>query len=156
LKDISTLNQGENMPLDVESCVLISNVLNSYSAPSTAAEKAALFAEECSMTVHGGAVFKGRNTIGRFFSATNKMKREGHPFRHHLSSIKINNDGPDKANLTFYFLVLNNAAPDHWGIYRDTFAKINGEWFFKTRVITIEGAVPKGSGTGAVKFEAAK
>jgi hypothetical protein len=147
------------MPLDVESCVLISNVLNSYSAPSTAAEKAALFAEEGSMTVHGGAEFKGRNTIGSFFSDTDKMKKEGHPFRHHLSSIKINNDGPDKANSTSYFLVLNNTAPDHWGIYRDTFVKIDGEWFFKTRVITIEGADPKGwigSGTGPVKFEAAK
>jgi hypothetical protein len=144
------------MPIDIESQILITNLLNTYGAPCSASQKAALFAEDSTLIVQGGAEYKGAKMIEQFFQAADKSKKPGHPYRHHLSSIKINTDGSDEATATSYFLVMGNSFPDHWGIYHDTLIRINGEWLFKVRKVTIEGADPRGwigSGKGPVKFE---
>jgi hypothetical protein len=94
--------------------------------------------------------------IEPFFQEADKSKKPGHPYPHHLSSIKINTDGSGEASARPYFLVMGNSFPDHWGIYQDTLIKVNGEWMFKVWEVTIEGADPGGwigSGKGPVKFE---
>ena len=148
--------QPKRMAIDAESYILILNTLNTYSAPSTASEKAALFAEDGSLTVHGGEKFTGKSTIEEVFRKFDKSKRPGLPYRHHLSSIKITLSSNREAEASSYFLVMGNTAPDHWGIYRDTLVRLNGEWLFKTRTITIEGAEPDGwigSGASPLKFD---
>jgi len=143
------------MPIDIESYILITNLLNTYSAPSTASEKASLFATDSTFIVHGGTEHHSSPVIEAFFETTDRSKKPGHPYRHHLSSIKIDTDGSDGATATSYFLVMGNSFPDHWGIYHDTLIRIRGEWLFKTRKVTIEGADPRGwigSGKGPVKF----
>ncbi|KAF2497312.1 hypothetical protein BU16DRAFT_525010 [Lophium mytilinum] len=143
------------MPPDFENHILISQVLSTYSAPSSAAEKIALFAPDSTLVVHGGVEYKGKFTIEAFFAASENTKKAGHPFPHHLSSIKIDTNSSDHASAVSYFLVMGNTAPDHWGVYRDELVRIGGEWVFKERRITIEGADPKGwigSGAGPVKF----
>jgi len=147
------------MPIDIESHVLISDLLNSYSTPCAATQKAALFANESTLIVHGGAEHKGKSVIEKFFQKADDSKKAGHPYRHHLSSIKINTNGSENATATSYFLVMGNTFADHWGIYHDTLIRIDGQWLFKIRQVTIEGADPRGwigSGRGPVKFEPVK
>jgi hypothetical protein len=60
------------------------------------------------------------------------------------SQILIISDGSGEAIARSYFLVMGNSFPDHWGIYQDTLIKVNGEWMFKVREVTIEGADPGG------------
>jgi hypothetical protein len=144
------------MPIDIESQILTTNLLNTYSAPCQASQKADLFAEDSTLILHGGIEHTGRRMIEHFFEAADKSKKLGHPYRHHLSSIKINKHGSDEATATSYFLVMGNSSPDHWGVYYDATINVNGEWLFKVRKVTIEGADPRGwigSGKGPVRFE---
>ena len=138
------------MSIDIESHIRITSTLNSYSAPCGAREKAALFAEDGIFIMHGGKAINGKGAIESLFSEFDRAKKPGHHFRHHLSSIKITMKSPDEADVTSYFLVMGNTAPDHWGVYHDTLIRSNDDWLFSKRATTIEGADPKGwIGSGA-------
>ncbi len=74
--------------------------------------------------------------------------------RHNLTTCQIELTGPDSAKARTYWFVHTNAGPDHAGIYRDTFRRVDGEWLITARRVKTEWAaenslmVPQGSRPG--------
>lgn len=60
--------------------------------------------------------------------------------RHNLTTCKIEITGPDSATARTYWLVHTNIGPDHSGVYRDTFRKVDGEWLIASRRVKTEWA----------------
>ncbi len=74
--------------------------------------------------------------------------------RHNLTTCQIELTGPDSAKARTYWFVHTNIGPDHAGVYRDTYACVDGEWLIATRRVKTEWAaenslmVPPGSRPG--------
>ena len=60
--------------------------------------------------------------------------------RHNLTTCKIELTGPDSAQARTYWFVNTNAGPDHSGVYRDTFRRVEGEWLIAERRVKTEWA----------------
>jgi uncharacterized protein (TIGR02246 family) len=106
-------------------------------------------------TVDGVLDIKGRETLsGRdavldaarnFFWLSPEIlarRRAAAPFRHHVSSVRIQVDDPCNAQAWAYFVVLGAHGPDHWGRYTDTLTREDGCWRFALRRVSIDGASP--------------
>ncbi|GEE00796.1 hypothetical protein nbrc107696_45340 [Gordonia spumicola] len=66
--------------------------------------------------------------------------------RHHATTLDIVFRGADAADVvTMYIAITDQAAPDHWGEWRDHFVKqADGRWLIDRRVICVDGAAPAG------------
>ncbi|REF00703.1 nuclear transport factor 2 family protein [Thermomonospora umbrina] len=66
--------------------------------------------------------------------------------RHHLTTIDIVFDGDGTARTEAAFLaVTDEAAPDHWGCWRDVFTRqADGRWLISERAIVVDGGAPEG------------
>ena len=62
--------------------------------------------------------------------------------RHHVSSIRIELNGPDSATAASYFLVFTEVGLDHWGRYGDRLARAGDEWLIAHRKVRVDGASP--------------
>lgn len=62
--------------------------------------------------------------------------------RHHVSSLRMIVDHRDEAHATSYFLALTRSGLDHWGVYRDRLVRVDDQWLFSRRRVTVEGAAP--------------
>ncbi|MBU6283572.1 nuclear transport factor 2 family protein [bacterium] len=97
--------------------------------------------------LHGGEApeAKGRDAIRAFLAGTGRdlrsVTRAGF-IRHHVSNLRIEIDGPDRARGVAYFFVVTDRGPDHWGRYRDTYARIDGRWRFLYRRARLDGYAP--------------
>ena len=60
--------------------------------------------------------------------------------RHNLSTCKIEITGPDSAQARTYWHVTTNSGPDHSGVYRDRFRRVDGEWLIAERRVNTEWA----------------
>jgi hypothetical protein len=60
--------------------------------------------------------------------------------RHNLTTCQIDLTGPDSAKVRTYWFVNTNIGPDHSGVYRDTFACVDGEWLIAARRVKTEWA----------------
>ncbi|MFW6775054.1 nuclear transport factor 2 family protein [Nocardioides sp. CPCC 205120] len=65
--------------------------------------------------------------------------------RHNATTLDITFDGDEADVLTMYIAITDEAAPDHWGCWRDRFVKQrDGRWLIRDRSIVVEGAAPGG------------
>jgi len=66
--------------------------------------------------------------------------------RHHVTTVDIRFDGEDSAEVfTSFFANTDEAAPDHWGHWRDEFRRLSdGSWRIHRRAIVPEGGAPGG------------
>jgi hypothetical protein len=62
--------------------------------------------------------------------------------RHNLTTSKIELTGQDSAAGRTYWFVVSNAGPDHSGVYRDRFARVDGEWLIAERRVKTEWRSP--------------
>jgi hypothetical protein len=62
------------------------------------------------------------------------------PARHHLASLWVELTGAEQARGGAYFALVAANGLDHWGVYRDRFVKIDGQWCFAHRRVTVDGA----------------
>jgi hypothetical protein len=60
--------------------------------------------------------------------------------RHNLSTCKIDLTGPDSATGRTYWHVNTDIGPDHSGVYRDTFRRVDDEWLIAERRVKTEWA----------------
>lgn len=60
--------------------------------------------------------------------------------RHNLTTCSIEITGPDNAQARTYWHVNTDVGPDHSGVYRDTFRKVDGEWLIAKRQVRTEWA----------------
>jgi len=91
--------------------------------------------------------YRGRDAISGMIDglkASLSSGAEPRRIRHHVSSLRIDFDGPDAATATCYFLSTVGDGVDHWGVYRDQFVRDGDRWLFAHRHVTTEGRTPGG------------
>lgn len=58
--------------------------------------------------------------------------------RHHLSTSKIDLDGPDTAKVRTYWVAWTDIGPDHAGYYLDEFRKVGENWLIARRRVRLD------------------
>ncbi len=105
-------------------------------------ELVALFADDGELRIDNRVTLRGRDAILAFLEQTRAQLRESPaagPLRHHVSTLRIDVSGPDTATGVAYFVVLAAGGPDHWGRYRDRYARHEGRWLFVERRVRVDG-----------------
>lgn len=105
----------------------------------------ALFTEDG--VLHGGdsPEAHGRDAILSFLRGTGSDLRRVTRMpliRHHVTNLRIEALGQDEARGAAYFLVVTDRGPDHWGRYRDVYARVGGRWLFRYRRARLDGWAP--------------
>jgi len=107
------------------------------------ADLVALFIEGGGLEIEGLPPLSGRNEILAFLTRQKlPAADEARPtrfIRHHVSSIRIEVTARDEASAKSYFLTLTERGPDHWGVYRDRFARVGDRWLFRQRRVKVDG-----------------
>lgn len=67
-------------------------------------------------------------------------------FRHHVTSVTVKFTSEDTAEaVSQIFAITGQAAPDHWGEWRDTLVRVeSGRWLIKEKIIVVDNWDPKG------------
>jgi ketosteroid isomerase-like protein len=104
-------------------------------------EVVALFAEDGTLEAGHLPPVRGREAIRKFLTGTkSRLAATARTLvRHHVTSVTVEMTGPDGATTSSYFLVLGERGIDHWGLYRDTFVRVNGAWLFLHRRVRTDG-----------------
>jgi hypothetical protein len=99
-----------------------------------------LFTADARFETNGGA-HQGVEEIREFFDATVVAFTGSDilPGRHHLSSILIEPGEEGTASTYACFIWMGRKGPDHWGTYRDEVVRVDGDWKFRRRRLTVEG-----------------
>jgi hypothetical protein len=105
----------------------------------------ALFAPDGVLELDDGRVCVGRDALRAFLTGVGDSLRsdaERAFVRHHVSSVHVALDDPDRAHGASYFLVVTQHGPDHWGRYRDRYVRSNDRWLFAHRLVQVDGVAP--------------
>jgi len=107
-------------------------------------EVAALFADDGTLEAGHLPPVHGREAIREFLSSTkSRLAATARTLvRHHVTSVTVEVSGRDAATASSYFLVLGERGLDHWGLYRDSFVRMNGRWLFLHRRVRTDGRSP--------------
>lgn len=85
----------------------------------------------------GAQAYVGRDAIHAWMSGPSVIpQREDRPrgfVSHHLTTCRIELDGPDAATVRTYWLVTSPVGLDHNGYYDDSFVRLGGEWLIARR-----------------------
>ena len=97
--------------------------------------------------LHGGDApeAKGRDAIRAFLTGTGadlKSVTRMSLIRHHVSNLRIEVVDRDSARGVAYFFVVTDRGPDHWGRYRDEYARAGDRWLFRHRRARLDGFAP--------------
>jgi ketosteroid isomerase-like protein len=104
-----------------------------------------LFTEDAVLTPGDFPPAEGRDAIWRFLTETAENLRtttSSRLVRHNVSNLTIELDGPDAGRGSAYFFVVTDRGPDHWGRYRDVYARSDGRWRFRSRRARLDGHAP--------------
>ncbi|MEZ5244190.1 MAG: nuclear transport factor 2 family protein [Acidimicrobiales bacterium] len=129
---------------------LIENLLYTYAARIDAGD----FDGVADLFAHGRiwgmddpppeAVFEGRDGVKKLYESTTRRYDDGTPKTHHITTnarIEVADDGLSATARTYYCVMqATDVLPLQaiiTGHYRDSFAKIDGEWWFDTRVMFV-------------------
>lgn len=105
-------------------------------------ELAALFVPDGVLEVHGRETARGRAEIVSMLSGHSSIGRPAEGsfhIRHFVANVLIDEITEDSARARSYFQVLTPDGVDHWGRYRDTFVRHEGEWRFSHRFARVDG-----------------
>ena len=115
-----------------------------------AAGFAACFAEDAVLEIKDGATYRGRDGVVSMITGVRDRTRAAAPatssaravMRHHVSSIRIELESPDRARAFSYFAVfVPPHGHDHWGRYADELVRAGERWLFARRRVSVDGAV---------------
>ncbi|MFT4054130.1 MAG: nuclear transport factor 2 family protein [Novosphingobium sp.] len=104
-----------------------------------------VFHPEAQMDVQGGEALHGPDAIIAAMRA-GAQKRDafapGNFQRHHLTSIMIEQQAPDRANASIYVMVFTELGLDHAGGYDDEYRPLGDRWLLYRRAARMEWARP--------------
>jgi hypothetical protein len=106
-----------------------------------AAELARVFAQDGLYETPLGN-FRGRAEIERFVKGLAESGGSGARERHHLTTCRIDLEGPDTARGWSYVLRIGNGAIVEVCLYIDRFARIDADWLITHRRIKVEWTAP--------------
>jgi hypothetical protein len=109
------------------------------------------FTLDAVLEIKDGPSYRGREGVLAMIAGVRERTREAAPaasaapavMRHHVSSIRIELAGPDRARAFSYFAVfVLPHGHDHWGRYADELVReSDGQWRFARRRVSVDGAV---------------
>mgnify|MGYP001583640850 CR=1 FL=1 len=105
-------------------------------------ELSLLFLPDAVLDIGEGRVLHGRDAILSFLGGqrTDLQTQTGAGLvRHHVANLRIDVESPDRARGVAYFFVVTDRGPDHWGQYRDVYARSGDRWLFAERRVKLEG-----------------
>jgi ketosteroid isomerase-like protein len=92
-----------------------------------------------------GQQSRGRAAIRAFLAGVGAALAEAGArplIRHHVSNLRITVANSDEATGSAYFFVVTARGPDHWGRYRDVYARAGERWLFRHRRVRLDGYAP--------------
>ena len=92
-----------------------------------------------------GQQSRGHAAIRSFLAATGTALAQATTrplIRHHVSNLRITVASPDAATGSAYFFVVTERGPDHWGRYRDVYARAGDRWLLRNRCVRLDGYAP--------------
>ena len=101
-----------------------------------------LFADDGVLETPDGQQHTGAEAIRAFLTGTKTRLAAATSvplIRHHVSNLRIEVESRDAATGAAYFLVVTERGPDHWGVYRDRFARVGDRWLFRQRRVKVDG-----------------
>ncbi|GAB2482998.1 nuclear transport factor 2 family protein [Jatrophihabitans fulvus] len=112
-------------------------------------ELAAQFTEDGVLQLADGAEVGGRAAIARMLRdhAERGAPADGSPgffVRHHTTDILTTEVSTDRAQGVAYFAVYTPDGPDHWGRYRDSYARVGDRWLIAHRRARVDSFTPGG------------
>jgi hypothetical protein len=111
-------------------------------------EVAATFLEEGVLEIRDGATLRGRPAIVTFLADVPRGSEGGSRattravVRHHVASIRFVSVAPDAAHVESYFAVYTEIGLDHFGRYRDAFARVGERWLIEHRYVSVDWTAP--------------
>ena len=91
------------------------------------------------------AVFEGRDGVRQMYEWSTRLYDDGTPKTHHITSnvrIEVADDGQTASGRAYYCVTQATDAlplqPIITGHYHDTFHKVDGEWWFDTRIMFVD------------------
>lgn len=110
------------------------------------ADLAALFAPDGVLEIRGdgpdAGIYRGPDEILARLDANRAelaQLMDGPLLRHHVSSIRFDQDDEAAPRGWSYFLAVTASGPDHWGRYVDRYRRIDDAWRFAHRTVLLEG-----------------
>ncbi|OBG91236.1 hypothetical protein A5698_21160 [Mycobacterium sp. E136] len=108
-------------------------------------ELAAAFCDDGVLEVRGTEPVRGRaaivNYLGGAVAAPNAAASESNVkriVRHNVTNIRFTEVTPDEARVSCYFTVFTEIGLDHYGRYRDVFARVGDEWLIRHRFVSTD------------------
>ncbi len=101
-----------------------------------------LFEPDATLSATGDDVATGRAEITAHFerNGASVQKHMSSPrLRHHLSSVSVEFETPERARTQGYYVAVTEGGPDHWGYYADVVVLVEGEWKIRARELRLEG-----------------
>lgn len=112
-------------------------------------ELAAAFCDDGVLEVRGTEPVRGRAAIvdylGGAVAAPNAAASESNVkriVRHNVTNIRFTEVTPDEARVSCYFTVFTEIGLDHYGRYRDVFARVGDEWLIRHRFVSTDWSAP--------------
>ena len=68
--------------------------------------------------------------------------------RHNLANIRFTAVSPERAAVSSYFTVVTEIGLDHYGRYRDEFARVGDQWLITHRFVSTDWAAPNSTMVG--------
>jgi hypothetical protein len=118
-------------------------------------ELAAQFTPDGILEIYGGDRLEGRAAIIAGLGGVVRRSHDGAArselppiVRHHVSSVRIHDVTPERAEADSYFAVLTRDGLDHWGRYRDVLVPCEGRWLLAKRLVRTDAYAPGSRYTG--------
>lgn len=109
-----------------------------------------LFLDDASLEIPGATYHGKTEILGMFESAAQKTgqgkEAKARFIRHFTATLQIDVESETSAKSRCYYAVLTERGLDHWGRYIDKYRRLDGQWLFWHRRVTVDGAVAAGWG----------
>lgn len=107
-----------------------------------AAALLALFAEQGSLSLPDGSTRTGRSEIAKFYPLRPRDAQRPRPTNHVITNVRVENVGPDAAEVECCFQVLDRQGLVTWGRYRDRLTRSADSWLIEQRRVVVDGRRP--------------